>query len=107
MPDTISIDDVEHVIVQSLDLGQRTVEDTYLDPIIYLSAEIRSRATCTSCREFLISQTERDLATLRDADSDYWMEEASSTLEAWERRASDYGLIGYADEGTYWIAAQL
>lgn len=107
MPDTITIDDVEHEILHSLDLGQRNVEETYIDPIIALSQTIRGRSDCDSCRSFLLALAEQDLALLRDADSDYWMEEASSTLEAWERRASDYGLIGYADEGMYWIAAQL
>ena len=107
MNDTIiTIDEVEHVILCSIDFGIRRVQDTYLDPIIQLAFEIRSRATCDGCREALALLVERDLTALKDEDSEYWMEDATTTLEEWEARASDYGLIGYAEEGMYWIAAQ-
>jgi hypothetical protein len=106
MTDHITIDEVEHVILCSLDLGQRNIQDTYVDPLIRLSFEMRMRAPSPEARDTLLRLAEEDLATLREDDDPYWLETASSILEAWEQRASDYGLIGYAEEGMYWIAAQ-
>lgn len=110
--DTIVIDDVQHVIVCSIDFGIRTVLDTYVDPIIQLSFEIRSRTTCDGCRERFIEQAEKDLVTIREAgkndspESDV-LEVCESILREWEARASDHGLIGWDEEGYYWIAAVL
>ena len=112
MSDHIIIEDVEHQIVCSIDFGIRTVLDTYLDPIIQLAFEIRSRATCAGCRESLLERSEKDVATIHEAVANDSIENdaleiAESILREWEERASDYGLIGYAEEGFYWIAVQL
>jgi hypothetical protein len=106
------IEDVEHDIVCSIDFGIRTVLDTYVDPITRLSFEIRSRVTCCAgCRGRLLNKAEADLATIREAAANDSLENdaleiAESILREWESAAGDYGLIGYADEGMYWIAAQ-
>jgi hypothetical protein len=109
---TVVIDDVQHVIICSIDFGQRTVLDTYLDPIIQLSFAIRRRTVCDACRQRLLERGERDIVTIHEAVANDSIENdalevCESILREWESTASDFGLIGYADEGMYWIAAQL
>lgn len=87
----------------TIDLGQLTVEDTYIKPITMLSFEVRTRTQDEGKRALLLRLAEEDLANLRDADTADFLETAGEALEAWEGQAFHVGLIGYASEGWYYI----
>jgi cytidine deaminase len=90
-------------IIESIDFGQRTVEDTYVDPIIRLSFNIRESLDCDTCRQTMLELGEKDLATIRDTPEPERTETAEAILSEWEARAEERGLRGWAEEGMYWI----
>lgn len=92
--------------IVTIDLGQLTVAETYIKPLSRLSYEVRLRTTDAGKRDLLMRLAEEDILNLRDSDTADFLETASEALEAWEGQAHDVGLIGYTEEGWYYIEEQ-
>jgi len=92
--------------IVTIDLGQLTVEETYIKPLSRLSYEVRLRTKDADKRALLMRLAEEDIINLRDSDTADFLETAGEALEAWEGEAHAVGLIGYADEGWYYIEEQ-